>query len=85
MLSLLKASGVDTRDMNSNIVVLATDSYATVLTMYEVTRDGTQYDLIAIRASDGELNQGPGTNSKGTQNDDGFARLTIPGDKGQGR
>ncbi len=71
--------------MNCYIVVLATDSNATVLSMYEVTHEiGTQYDLIAISASDGELHQGPWTNSKGTQNDDGFARLVIPGDKGQG-
>ena len=88
MLSLLKASGVDTRDVNSYVVVLATDSYATVLSMYEVTHEtGTQYDLMAISASDGELNNGPWTSpTKGPgQNDNGFARLIVPGDKGAGR
>ena len=86
LLSLLKASGVNTRDMNSYVVVSATDGYATVLSMYEVTHmTGTQYDLLAITASDGELNEGPWVNSKGTQNDDGFARLVVPGDKGAGR
>jgi hypothetical protein len=88
LLSLLKASGVDTKVMNSYVVVSATDGYATVLSMYEVThKTGAQYDLIAISASDGELNEGPWTSpTKGlNQNDNGFARLVIPGDKGAGR
>ncbi len=86
LLSLLDASGVDTRDMNTFVVVSATDGYATVLSMYEVTHMiGTQYDLLAVSASDGELNEGPWVNSKGTQNDNGFARLVVPGDKGAGR
>lgn len=35
--SVLEASGVDTRDMDSYIIVQATDGYATLLSMYEVT------------------------------------------------
>ncbi len=81
LLSVLKASGVDTMDMNSYVVVSATDAYATVLSMYEVTHEtGTQYDMLAISASDGSIN---GT----TSSDNGFARLVLPGDNSgaQGR
>jgi hypothetical protein len=79
LLSVLEASGIDTRDMNSFVVVSATDGYATVLSMYEVTHMiGTQYDLLAIKASDGSIN---GT----TSSDSGFARLILPNDSVAGR
>jgi len=79
LLSVLNASGVNTEEMNSYIVVSATDGYATVLSMYEVTHmTGSQNDLLAISASDGSIN---GT----TASDSGFARLILPGDKGAGR
>jgi hypothetical protein len=82
--SLLNNSGVNTSNMLSYVVVTATDGYATVLSMYEVTHmTGTQYDLIAYSATDGELNEGKW--SSGTKNDNGFARLIVPGDKGPGR
>ena len=79
LLSVLNASGVNTKDMDSYVVVSATDGYATVLSMYEVTNmTGTQYDFLAISASDGSIN---GT----TASDSGFARLILPDDKGPGR
>jgi len=52
LLDVLKASGVDTRDMDSYIIVQATDGYATLLSMYEATQlTGAQYALLAISAS----------------------------------
>lgn len=82
--NLLGKAGINTANMDSYIVVGATDGYATVLSMYEVTHPtGTQADLIAYGATDGELNQGKW--SGGTKNDNGFARLILPGDKGAGR
>jgi hypothetical protein len=87
LLSVLDNSGINTGNMDSYVIVGATDGYATVLSMYEVTHmTGAQYDLIAYGATDGELNQGTWINgTKGPANDDGFARLILPGDKGAGR
>ena len=82
MLSLLDASGVNTRDMNTFVVVSATDGYATVLSMYEVTHMiGTQYDLLAISASDGELNEGPWVNSKGLKTTTALPASSSPATK----
>ena len=56
--SVLKASGVDTKDMDSYVVVQATDGYAAVLSMYEATHmTGTQYALLAIEDTLGRLHQ----------------------------
>lgn len=76
LLAVLEASGVNTRDMDSFVVISATDGYATVLSMYEATHKiGTQYDLLAISTiGDSELNIGGGTG------DNGFARLILPND-----
>jgi hypothetical protein len=67
LLSVLKASGIDTCDMDSYIVVQATDGYSTVLSMYEatqVTGAQSQLALLAISVS-GEtgstLNETPTT------------------------
>jgi hypothetical protein len=79
LLSVLEASGINTRDMNSFVVVSATDGYATVISMYEATHmTGAQYALLAIKASDGSIN---GT----TSSDSGFARLILPNDTAAGR
>jgi len=79
LLSVLEASGIDTRDMNSFLVVSATDGYATVISMYEATHmTGAQYALLAIKASDGSIN---GT----TSSDSGLARLILPNDTAAGR
>ncbi len=76
LLSILKALGIDTMDMDSYVVVSATDAYATVLSMYELTHEtGTQYDMLAISATDNSIN---GTVSGSSDN--GFARLVLPGD-----
>lgn len=83
MLNVLEASGVDTRDMNSYVVISATDGYATVLSMYEVTHKiGSQFDLLAISSASGtSINCGT-TCAAG---DNGFARLTLPNDTAAGR
>lgn len=79
LLNVLKASGVNTRNMNGYVIVQATDGYATVLSMYEATHlTGTQDALLAISASDGSINGG------GTK-DNGLARLVLPNDKTRGR
>jgi hypothetical protein len=78
LLDVLKASGVDTRDMDSYIVVQATDGYATLLSMYEATQlTGAQYASLAISASDGSINKGG--------KDSGLSRLVLPGDIAAGR
>jgi len=64
LLSVLKASGIDTGDMDSYIVVQATDGYSTVLSMYEatqVTGAQSQLALLAISASgtSSTINQTP--------------------------
>ncbi len=83
LLSVLEASGVDTRDMNSYVVVSATDGYATVLSMYEVTHmTGAQFDLLAISSASGTaINCGTSC----TAGDNGFARLILPNDTAAGR
>jgi hypothetical protein len=86
LLDVLNDTGVDTANMSQYIIAMGTDGYATVLSMYEVAHPtGTVADLLGIIASNGSINQGQWTNSKGTQNDNGFARLILPGDKGGGR
>ena len=78
LLSVLKASGVDTRDMNSYVVVQTTDGYAAVLSMYEATHmTGAQHALLAISASDNSINKGG--------KDSGLARLVLPNDNVAGR
>ena len=78
LVSVLNASGVDTRDMDSYVVVQATDGYAAVLSMYEATHmTGAQYALLAISASDNSINKGG--------NDSGLARLILPNDNVAGR
>jgi len=76
--NVLHASGIDTRDMNSYVVVQATDAYAAVLSMYEATHmTGTQYALLAISASDNSINKGG--------KDSGLGRLVLPNDNVAGR
>ena len=78
LLGVLKASGVDTKNMNSYVVVHTTDGYAAVLSMYESTHmTGAQYALLAISASDNSINKGG--------KDSGLARLVLPNDKVAGR
>jgi len=77
--SVLNASGIDTRDMESYVVVQATDGYAAVLSMYEATHmTGGQYALLAISAQDGSINGS-------TASDSGLARLILPNDTVAGR
>jgi hypothetical protein len=85
LVSLLEASGVDTCDMNSYIVVQATDGYAAVLSMYEATHmPGAQYALLAIS---GVVNGSQTINNCecSTDSDNGFARLVLPNDLVAGR
>jgi len=78
LVSVLHASGVDTRDMDSYIVVQTTDGYAAVLSMFEATqKTGAQYALLAISASDNSINKGG--------KDSGLARLVLPNDNVAGR
>ncbi|ACL15997.1 hypothetical protein Mpal_0626 [Methanosphaerula palustris E1-9c] len=87
LLSTLKASGVNTTDMTSYVVVSGPDGFATVLSMYEATHalSGlysdpaySQYDMLAI-TGDNTLNVAK------NESDNGFARLVIPGDNVNGR
>jgi hypothetical protein len=76
--SVLRASGVDTRDMDSYIVISATDGYAAVISMYEAThKTGGQHPLLAISASDNSINNGG--------KDSGLARFVLPNDVVAGR
>ena len=78
LVSVLNASGVDTSNMDSYIVVQTTDGYAAVISMYEATKmTGAQYALLAISASDNSINKGG--------NDSGLARLVLPNDNVAGR
>jgi hypothetical protein len=83
LLSVLKASGIDTKDMDSYIVVQATDGYATILSMYEAThKTGSQYALLAIIDEQGNtINCGTSC----TKGDNGLARLVLPNDNVAGR
>ena len=90
LLDVLKASGVDTRDMDSYIIVQATDGYATLLSMYEATRlVGAQYALLGIGDTlNNTLNNGTCTDPESantTCNDSGFVRLILPKDLAAGR
>jgi DMSO/TMAO reductase YedYZ molybdopterin-dependent catalytic subunit len=82
--SVLKASGIDTSDMDSYVVVQATDSYAAVLSMYEATHmTGPQYALLAIQDTLGNtINCGT---SCGKMGENGLARLILPNDSVAGR
>ncbi|MGD0231898.1 MAG: hypothetical protein ABSC19_16345 [Syntrophorhabdales bacterium] len=90
LVDVLKASGVDTTDMDSYIVVVATDAYATVVSMYEathmITNTQTELPLLAtsgvVSGSD-EINCGsssllPPTSSTSSCAGDGFVRLVLP-------
>ncbi|MEN6440562.1 MAG: hypothetical protein ABFD97_18470 [Syntrophobacter sp.] len=90
--SILKDAGIDTRDMNSYIVVNGPDGYGTLLSMYEATHQSSteggvpEYPLLAISASNTSINcwiTDPATCTK--EKDNGFARLVLPGDKVWGR
>ncbi len=82
--SVLEASGIDTRDMDSYIVVQATDAYAAVLSMYEATHmTGGQYPLLAIQDTLGNtINCGT---TCGNMGENGLARLILPNDTVAGR
>jgi hypothetical protein len=91
LLDLLKNAGVNTKDMDSYIVVQATDGYATALTMYEATKKpGVQYDMLAISGlitfqntpNVQILNCGTTCSKYG---DSGLARLVLPYDNVAGR
>jgi len=86
--SVLKASGVDDRDMDSidsYIIVQATDGYAAVLSMYEATHmTGGQYPMLAVS---GLVNSSETINNCkcSTDKDNGLARLILPNDIAAGR
>lgn len=94
LLDVLHASGADVKDMDSYIIVQATDGYATLLSMYEVThRTGKcpltsvecPLPLLAIKDTLGNsLNNGTSTHSEpasgATCKDGGFARTVLPKD-----
>jgi len=89
---VLKASGVDTTDMDSYIVVVATDAYATVVSMYETTHmTGTELPLLAISGTVSGSQQincpGSPTTILSTEAccGDGFVRLVLPEDASAGR
>ena len=86
LFSVLRAAGVDTKDMDSYVVAQATDGYATVLPMYEVTHKiGAEYVLLATRDTlNNSINcsLNGGTCAKG---DGGVARIVIPADIMGGR
>ena len=83
LLSLLKAVGVDTKDMYSYIVVQATDGYAAVISMYEATqKTGAQYALLAISDT---LNNTINCDTTCKKGDGGLARLVLPNDLVAGR
>ena len=81
---ILHASGIDTKDMGSYVVVQATDGYAAVLSMYEATHmTGTQHALLAIEDTLGNsINCGT---TCGTKGENGLARLVLPNDSVAGR
>jgi hypothetical protein len=91
LLSVLQASGVDTQNLDSYIVVQTTDGYATVLSMYEATKlTGTQYALLAISGltthKDTPNTQVINCKSMCSGNgDSGLARLVLPKDRAAGR
>jgi hypothetical protein len=86
LLSVLQASGVDTKDMDSYIVVQATDGYAAVISMYEATqKTGAQYALLAISDS---LNNTINCSLNGAtcaKGDGGLVRFVLPNDIVAGR
>ncbi len=83
--SVLHDSGIDTNDMNSYVVVQATDGYAAVLSMYEATHmTGGQYPILAVSG----LVNGSNTINNcecSTDSDNGAARLVLPNDLVAGR
>jgi DMSO/TMAO reductase YedYZ molybdopterin-dependent catalytic subunit len=101
LVDVLKASGVNTRDMDSYIVVQGADGYATVYSMYEAThqigiQDPTtcpgcepEYVLLAIKEDlKNTINNGTCTDaeSAGTAcKDGGIVRTVVPGDWQAGR
>jgi len=90
LVDVLKDAGVDTKDMNSYIIVQATDGYAAVLSMYEATQlTGAQYALLGISDTlNNTLNNGTCTDAVSantTCKDGGFVRLVLPKDLAAGR
>ena len=90
LLNVLRASGVNTEEMDSYIVVQATDGYATVVSMYEATQlVGNQYSLLAIRDGlNNTINNGTCSDPESantTCKDGGFVRLVLPKDLAAGR
>jgi hypothetical protein len=99
LVDVLKASGIDTRDMDSYVIVQATDGYATLLSMYEVTHNSTDLPnssvgcalpLLAIRDElNNTINNGTCTDPEPASNtpcrDGGFVRTVLPNDLAAGR
>lgn len=90
LLSVLRASGVNTEDLDSYLVVQSTDGYATVLSMYEATRlTASQYALLATGDTlNNTLNNGTCTDPESANTpckDGGFVRLVLPKDQAAGR
>jgi hypothetical protein len=101
LVDVLKASGVDTKDMDSYIIVQATDGYSTLLSMYEATHKlgitdpatcpacQPEYILLGISDTLGNtLNNGTCTDpvsANTTCKDGGFVRTVNPGDLAAGR
>jgi len=86
LVGVLKASGIDTNNVDSYIVVTATDGYATVVSMYEATHPtGAQYALLAISDT---LNNTVNCSLNGgtcAKKDSGFVRFVLPNDLAAGR
>jgi hypothetical protein len=98
LLDVLKDAGVDTRDMDSYIIVQATDGYATLLSMYEATHNAVAcpststtcpLPLLAISDTYGNtLNNGTCTDALSANTkckDNGFVRLVLPTNLAAGR
>jgi hypothetical protein len=90
LLGVLRASGVNTEDMDSYIVVQATDGYATLVSMYEATQlIGNQYSLLATKDGlNNTINNGSCTDPESANTsckDGGFVRLVLPKDLAAGR
>jgi hypothetical protein len=94
LLDVLNASGVDTKNMNSYIIVQGADGYATLLSMYEVTHNAgacplaseCPLPLLAISGcfpDTGKCSINCGSScSKG---ENGFVRTALPKDLAAGR
>ena len=100
LVSVLNASGIDIKNMNSYVIVQATDGYATLLSMYEVTHNAVEcpsttvgecpLPLLGIKDTQGNtLNNGTCTDpepaSGTTCKDGGFVRTVLPTNLAAGR